>query len=347
MLNYIWVGLIAIGILVAVGSDINDQVQDTYRNGQALEVAVRFTPAQSHQSRICDIIIPTSRLSEFYRLSLKSLQDTTLIVQPALVTLSDDGSGTGTFQLLISENSPLWWQKMAKDAGTKNRLNGKILIHSRADEKPRAALVFEPVTLVRIRAVTQAVLEYASIAVTIALGLIGIMALWLGIMKIAEAAGLVGLITRGLSPVMTRLFPDVPREHPAMAAMVMNIAANVLGLSNAATPFGLKAMDELDKLNRKKGTATNAMVTFLAINTAGLTLIPATAIAIRAGIGSANPAVIIGTSIFGASCATIVGIATAKLLQRLPVFRKSLEPTEEEKKEVNSTEVGDERGTGR
>ncbi len=351
MLNYIWIGLIVLGITVAIGSDINDQVQDTYRNGEALEVAVRFTDhdtlAQSHQSRSCDVIIPTSRFLGFYRLSpgSRQSQDTSLIIQPASVTLSENGSGT--FQLLISENSPPWWQKMAKAAGTKDKLNGKIVLLIKQGEEHQASIVFEPVTLVRIRAVTQAVLEYANIAVTIALGLIGVMALWLGIMKVAEAAGLVGLITRGLSPIMTRLFPDVPKNHPAMAAMVMNIAANMLGLSNAATPFGLKAMDELNTLNRKKGVASNAMVTFLAINTAGLTLIPATALAIRAGIGSADPAVIIGTSIFGASCATVVGIATAKLLQRLPVFRKQLELTEEEQKALSEPATTDERGAGR
>ncbi len=351
MLNYIWIGLIVLGIAVAVGSDINDQVRNTYRNGEALEVAVRFTDhdtlAQPCQSRPCLIILPFTRFSDFYRLSSASgpqpgRDDTTFIIQPASVTLM--GDGTGTFQLLLSEKSHLWWQKMAKAAGVKDKLNGKIVLHSGGGTGHQASIVFESITLVRIRAVTQAVLEYANIAVTIALGLVGVMALWLGIMKVAEVAGLAGLITRGLSPIMTRLFPDVPENHPAMAAMVMNIAANMLGLSNAATPFGLKAMDELNTLNRKKGVATNAMVTFLAINTGGLTLIPATALAIRVGIGSANPAVIIGTSIFGASCATIVGIATAKLLQRLPVFRKQIELTEEEEKAFREITIKDEGG---
>jgi spore maturation protein A len=107
--------------------------------------------------------------------------------------------------------------------------------------------------------------------------------------------------------------------------MIMNIAANMLGLNNAATPFGLKAMEELNKLNPKLGTATNAMVTFLTINTGGLVLIPATAIAVRAAAGSANPGLIIGTSIVGAGCATVVGVTAARLLQRLPQYRKALE----------------------
>jgi len=336
MLNYIWIGLIILGIAAAVGGDINDQLQNTYRNGEALEGAVQFPDARdmvvSHTVRSVVLSIPASRFTEFYRIPARSAGDT--IRHWAIVNIGADGSGT--FQLQITEDSPPWWQKMAKAAGTKDKLNGKIALHQVHENGYRASIVFEPVTLVRIRAVTQAVFEYANLAVTIAFGLVGVMALWLGIMKVAEAAGLVGLITRGLSPVMTRLFPDVPKNHPAMAAMVMNIAANMLGLSNAATPFGLKAMDELNTLNRKKGVATNAMVTFLAINTAGLMLIPATAMAVRAGIGSANPAVIIGTTIFGGACATIVGIATARILQRLPVFRKQIELTEDEKKAADN-----------
>jgi spore maturation protein SpmA len=170
-----------------------------------------------------------------------------------------------------------------------------------------------------LKDVTKAALDYAGTAVNIALGLIGIMALWLGVMKVAEDAGLITLIAKWLKPLMKRLFPDVPADHPAMGSMIMNISANMLGLGNAATPFGLKAMEELDKLNSNKGTATNSMVTFLAINTAGLTLIPATAIAVRAAAGSSDPAIIIGTSIFGAGCATIAGVTAAKVLEKFPV----------------------------
>jgi spore maturation protein A len=267
--------------------------------------------------------VPSQRFEQFYRIPASRI-DT--IRERISASIGSDG--TGSFQMAVSENTPHWWKKMASAAGTKDKLSGRILVSGRRDttvEAVAARVVFDPVTFPKIRAVTQAVLEYANTAVTIALSLIGIMALWLGIMKIAEAAGVIGIITRWLSPVMTRLFPEVPPDHPAMGAMVMNMAANVLGLSNAATPFGLKAMEELDTLNPKKGTATNAMVTFLAINTAGLTLIPATAIAVRVGLGSASPAVIIGTSIVGATCATIVGIGTAKLLQRLPFFKKQLD----------------------
>ncbi|RPI73029.1 MAG: nucleoside recognition protein [Ignavibacteriales bacterium] len=164
--------------------------------------------------------------------------------------------------------------------------------------------------------VTNAVLKYAGTAVTIALGLIGIMALWLGVMKVAEEAGLIKIIASSLKPFTKRLFPEIPSDHPAMSSMIMNISANMLGLGNAATPFGLKAMEEMEKINPNKGTASNSMVTFLAINTAGLTLIPATAIAVRAASGSSNPAIIIGTTIFGALCATIAGVTSAKIIEK-------------------------------
>ena len=195
-----------------------------------------------------------------------------------------------------------------------------------SDDKTAAqvSILFEKVNYVKLRAITRAALDYADTAVTISLGIIGVMALWLGVVKIAEEAGLLKVLTKLLTPVTSRLFPDVPADHPAVAAMIMNIAANMLGLNNAATPLGLKAMEELNKLNPKLGTATNAMCTFLVINTAGLTLIPATAIAIRAAQGSAEPGIIIGTSIVGAGCATIAGLVSVKILEKLPRYKKDL-----------------------
>lgn len=162
-------------------------------------------------------------------------------------------------------------------------------------------------------------------SVELAIGLIGIMALWLGVMKIAEHAGLIAQLAKLLRPLTTRLFPDVPPDHPAMGAMIMNISANMLGLANAATPFGLKAMEELNKLNKKVGTATDAMCTFLVINTSNVQLIPATVIGIRAAAGSAHPTEIIGPVILATALSTIIGVATVKLLARLPIYKKQLE----------------------
>lgn len=155
---------------------------------------------------------------------------------------------------------------------------------------------------------------------TVALPLVGIMALWLGIMRLAEKSGLVQVLARALRPVLRLLFPEVPAEHPAMGAMVMNIAANMLGLGNAATALGLRAMQRLERLNPHPGTATNAMCTFLAINTSSVQLIPATAVFILANAGSTNPTAIIGTALAATSCAAVAGIVAVKTLERLPMF---------------------------
>lgn len=172
-----------------------------------------------------------------------------------------------------------------------------------------------------LKEVTDGAFEGAKTAVTIALGLIGIMALWLGVMRLAERAGLIQKLARALRPVMVRLFPGVPTDHPAMGSMLMNMAANMLGLGNAATPLGLRAMRDLETLNPHPGTATNAMCTFLAINTSSVQLIPTTAIAILVAAGSTNPTAIVGTSLLATLCAATVAIVTVKLLEKLPWFR--------------------------
>jgi len=164
--------------------------------------------------------------------------------------------------------------------------------------------------------VTRVIFESAKSAVMLAISLIGPMALWLGIMKVVEAGGLMKIIARAIRPVMIRLFPDVPEEHPAMSAMIMNIAANMLGLGNAATPMGIKAMKKLDSLNPEKGTATNAMCLFLAINTSSVTLLPLGVITIRASAGASNPSSILLTTLFATTCSTAVAIIAAKLLAR-------------------------------
>jgi spore maturation protein SpmA len=174
----------------------------------------------------------------------------------------------------------------------------------------------------QLPAVTEAAIEAAKSAVmSIALPLIGITALWLGVMRLAERAGMVQSLAQGLRPVLRWLFPDVPVNHPAMGSMLMNIAANMIGLTNAATPLGLRAMNDLEKLNRRPGTATNAMCTFLAINTSSVQLLPTTAISILAAAGSANPTAIVGTALLATICSSAVGILAVKSLEKLRWFR--------------------------
>jgi spore maturation protein SpmA len=161
-----------------------------------------------------------------------------------------------------------------------------------------------------------AMVEAASGSVTLAIGLVGMMALFLGLMKVAEAGGLLTIIAKTLRPLMVRAFPEVPANHPAMGAMILNFSANALGLANAATPFGIRAMQELDKLNPVKGTASNAMVLFLAMNTSSLTLLPTGVIALRVSAGSMDPAGILATTLFATFVSTVCAFGAVKLYQR-------------------------------
>jgi spore maturation protein SpmA len=164
----------------------------------------------------------------------------------------------------------------------------------------------------RMKQMLDASFESAKSSVNLAIGLIGVMALWLGLMKVAEAGGLMRLIARSIRPVMVRLFPDVPAEHPAMSAMIMNMAANALGLGNAATPMGIKAMMELDRLNPNKGEATDAMCLFLAINTSSVTLLPLGVIGVRASAGAAEPASILIPTLVATISSTAMAIVASK-----------------------------------
>ncbi len=322
MLNYIWISLIVVGILAAVGNDVNDEFKNTYRNGIPLEarLEVKRPPDALRSTWEGDLILAPDAYNQFYGVQQANVQ----IRQP--IVISTSASGESVFLMSIGEGAPARWKSMSRYAMAKEKLSGNVRALAIANNRKSGTLqlVFEPIRFVKMKAVTDAAIDYAKTAVEIAMGLIGIMALWLGVMKVADEAGLVKILTRMLTPLSRRLFPDVPPDHPAIGAIIMNISANMLGLNNAATPFGLKAMEELNKLNPKVGTATNAMCTFLVINTSGLVLIPATAIAVRAAAGSSNPGIIIGTSIVGAGCATVVGIFVAKIMEKLPRYKKDL-----------------------
>jgi spore maturation protein A len=175
----------------------------------------------------------------------------------------------------------------------------------------------------KIDDVTDAAINMAEVSVNIAIGLIGIMALWLGIMKIAEESGLIRIIAKGLRPLTIRLFPDVPEDHPAIGSIVLNMSANMLGLGNAATPLGLKAMEELQELNEQKDTATNSMVMFLAINTSSVQLIlPATVVALMGATASD----IFITTILATLLSTIAAIAAVKFLEKMKRFAPDASP---------------------
>ena len=187
-----------------------------------------------------------------------------------------------------------------------------------------------------MKELSDAIIDSASNAVTLSISLIGVMSLFLGLMKVAEEGGILETISRLVRPIMVKLFPDVPPGHPAMGSMIMNISANILGLGNAATPFGIKAMQDLNKLNPEPEEATDAMALFLAINTSNVTVLPTGVIALRAAAGSSDPAGIIPTTLFATTCSTLTAILSAKLYARF-FKKKSLSV----KQETNSVQKED------
>ena len=166
--------------------------------------------------------------------------------------------------------------------------------------------------------------DSAKSAFELSLGLTGVLSLWMGIMKIGEKGGLVAALARLLSPVLTKIFPDVPKGHPAMGTMFMNFSANMLGLDNAATPMGLKAMQELQEINPKKDTASNPMIMFLVLNTSGLTLIPISVLTFRTEAGAANPTDVFLPILIATTVATLVGLIVTSIYQRINLFNRTM-----------------------
>lgn len=168
----------------------------------------------------------------------------------------------------------------------------------------------------RIDTITDAIVKGAEQTITIAIGLAGLIAFWSGMMQIAEESGLMKLLAKAMRPVGRRLYPDVPPEHPAMGALLLAMAANVLGLGNACTPLGIKSMEELQKLNRKKDTLSDSMCSFVLLTSSSLTIIPGTIIALRAAQGSSAPAEVVGPIIFATMCSTASALILDRILRR-------------------------------
>ena len=320
MLNYIWLGLIAIAIFVAVGRDISEESSDRFRNNEALPMQVLaggMKPAgPNHFSGTS--FLTKSQIAQFYGADeAKKIKGDTVTFAADLVQ-SQSNPRAGTLTLTLPSNVPPVMSDAAANGNDVTKLIGQASLDTAVLSTGGALGFTLPTVHFRIltKVANDGILKMADIAVTLALGLIGVMALWLGVMKIAEAAGLVLLLSKLVRPIMVRLFPDVPPDHPAIGAMVMNMTANFLGLSNAATPLGLKAMEELNKLNPNAGTATNAMCMFLTINTTALTLVPATVIAIRLTLGSASPADIIMPTFLATFVSLILGVIFTRFIER-------------------------------
>jgi spore maturation protein A len=279
MLNYIWVGLLVVAMLFAMGADLGDITGDRYRNGKVVGVTV--TPA--------DVAVGTPQAVRFVLspADYKAHYGVDGAVDaPAVLARSGE-----KLQLSIKPAGPMPAPFDVVLARTKTDA-GEIVGEVRSMTPDgvgalRLEVVLPSVLIVKLAGVGEAAIETAKTAVTLALGLIGVLSLWLGLMRIAEKSGLVELMVGVVRPVLAPLFPGVPRNHPAMGMIALNLSANMLGLSNAATPFGIRAMEELQKLNPKKDTATNAMVMLLALNTAGVQLMPSATLLAVMGLQAA------------------------------------------------------------
>ncbi|MGH7701754.1 MAG: nucleoside recognition domain-containing protein [Gemmatimonadales bacterium] len=316
MLNYIWSGLIVFSLVFALTGDIRDLGRDTYRNGQPLPVTVRFPGGYRAEARRLEVTVgvDSAAYSALYGVqagfpsgypgTLIQTQDGQELRFAAGVALPEP---LATIRSMISERD--------------NDLRGQVKIQAApGDSLTGAAVAFAPVRFVKLVAITKAAFDFAKTAVTLALSLVGVIALWLGLLRIADRSGLINIVVRLGQPLLRPLFPEIPKDHPAMGLIVLNLAANVLGLGNAATPMGIKAMEELQKLNPVKDTATNSMVMLLAMNTASMQLVPPVLLVAIMGLQ-------VNRLYFPIMVATAFGLAVAitaaRWLGRLRTYRDS------------------------
>lgn len=317
MLNYIWSGLIVSSLVFALWFDVGDLTRDSYRNGEALpvEVALPVDYDPNARSVPVEIRIDPAAYRDFYGTE-------TGPAAPFRGELVQTQEGR---QLRFASASDLP-EPLATIRGVSASRAGELqgtLVGFEGEtgtDITRAAVRFEPVRFVKMNAIAQAALDFAQTAAEIALGLIGVLALFLGLLKIAEDAGIIHSLVRLVRPLLRPLFPEIPEDHPALGMIALNLTANIFGLGNAATPFGIKAMEELQKLNPTEDTATNSMVMLLAINTASVQLMPPVLLLALLGlqINQLIFAIIITTGL-----SLVVAVMAARLYGRLPGSRAS------------------------
>ena len=313
MLNYIWAGLIVASLLFAGYSDARDLANDPYRNGQPLPVQLAFPDGYdaSARSQPVEIRIDPAEYGRFYETDARPAES-----YAGQLVQSDEG------RMLRFDAGTALPEPLATIAGVSksndDELQGAVVAFTPGVAGAPGAVRFESVRFVKLNAISAAALAFATTAAEIALGLIGILALFLGMLKIAEAAGVIYALVKLVRPVLRPLFPGIPENHPALGMIALNLAANVFGLGNAATPFGIKAMEELQTLNPSDDTATNDMVTFLAINTASVQLVPPVLLIALMGLGVNE---LIFPIIITTALSLIIAIVAARLYQRLPSSR--------------------------
>ena len=320
MLNWIWAVLIVSSFAFALGNDLSDINRDKFRNDQPLPVQLSFPDGYdpSAQSVPVSIRLDSAQYAQFYGEGTKL--DT---AYKGYLRLTQRGA-----QLRFDPETSLPEPLATIATVSKSRddeLQGRLTGFNRVDPSrgplpptASAAVVFERVRFLKMNAIAAAAIEFAETAAEIALSLIGVLALFLGMLKIAEEAGVIYALVKLTRPILRPLFPEIPPDHPALGMIALNITANVFGLGNAATPFGIKAMEEMQKLNPVKDTATNSMVMFLAINTGSVQLMPPVLLIAILGLQVNELIVPIWIVTFAA---LIVGIIAARLFAKLPKMR--------------------------
>jgi spore maturation protein A len=326
MLNYIWSGLIVASLVFALWYDVGDLARDTYRNGQALPVEITLPADYDPEARAVpvQVSIDAAGYRGFYGTDVAPAER-----YAGTLVQTDDGR---VLRLDAGAELP---EPLATIRGVSQSNDGElqgalvgfdqaaaITAAAPGGNAPTvdAALRFEPVRFVKMNAIAQAALDFATTAAEIALGLIGVLALFLGLLKIGEEAGIIHSLVRLVRPVLRPLFPEIPPDHPALGMIALNLTANMFGLGNAATPFGIKAMEELQKLNPTEDTATNSMVMLLAINTASVQIMPPVLLLALLGLAINQ---LIFAIILTTGLSLVVAIVATRLYGRLPGSRAS------------------------
>lgn len=320
MLNYIWGGLIVLSLVFALVVDIGALTRDVYRNGEPLPVTLTFPEGRPPDARRTPVQV---------RLDPGQMRDRYGITEglPASfdgVLITTQEGRQLQFARDVALPEPLATIRSVTSARD-NDLRGVVTGGVDADTAA-VTVLFAPVRFVRLQRITAAALDFAETAVTLALGLVGVLALWMGLLRIAETSGMLQSLVRFTQPAFRRLFPDIPKDHPALGFIVLNLTANVLGLGNAATPLGIKAMEALQELNPQKDTATNAMVMLLAINTASVQIVPP---ALLVAIMGLQVNQLFFSILLTTACSLMIAIVAARGLGRLRRYRSTdpLAPT--------------------
>ncbi len=316
MLNYIWAGLIIASLVFALATDVRELSTDRFRNGDSLPVTVTFPEGYAPEARRqpARLRLDPETFRQFYATEATpdSAYAATLIqTQDGRQLRLDPEASLPDPLSLIREHT------VGKDDPLQGTL-GALQSVRRGAQQVTTSLQFDRVRFRKLNDIAEAALNFAETAAELALSLIGVLALFLGLLKIGEAAGLIHSLSHAVQPILRPLFPELPKDHPALATISLNLLANVFGLGNAATPLGIKAMEDLQSVNPEKETATNAMVMLLAINTSSVQLVPPVLLVAIMGLQ-------INQLIFSITLATLIstiaGITAAYGLSRLRQFR--------------------------